>query len=257
MPTILPIDDAVTWPATEGTLGVVGVAPWATLDFLRSLYGQVRAARDWHYPRVLCDLNPKLPSRGRHLELGERDPSPFIAATIAELARQGATAAVVPCNTAHVLYSRWAADAPIPVPCIVQATTAVLQAGSVRRAAVCGSRSLLGHGLYQRSLEAAGIEAVALLDGEIELVQRAIAAVKTDACIPEALRALLETMLTRLARLDVDGLVLGCTELAALEPLARAYLPAVAESNAALATAALRAIGAAPPHAAIDRTVET
>ena len=86
MPTISPPGGDVSLSADEGVIGVVGVAPWATLDFLNALYKRVPATKDWHFPRVLCDVNTKLPSRGRHFELGERDPSPFIKDSIAELA---------------------------------------------------------------------------------------------------------------------------------------------------------------------------
>ncbi len=246
MPRILPVDDAVSWASGEGALGVVGVAPWATLDFLKALYAQVGAGKDWHYPRVLCDINTKLPSRGRHLELGERDPSPFIADTIAELAAQGATAVVVPCNTAHILYPRWAAGAAVPVPSIVTATIDALRAQGASRAAVLASASLYRHGLYQRALEQAGIEPVPLLDPEVELVRTAIDAVKTTARVDEALLDRLARLFERLARAAVDGLVLGCTELAGLEAPARRQFAAVAESNTALASAALRAIGLPP-----------
>lgn len=246
MPRVQSIDGAVAWPAGEGTLGVVGVAPWATLDFLKALYGQVAASKDWHYPRVLCDLNTKLPSRGRHLELGERDPSPFIAETITELAAQGASAVVVPCNTAHILYPRWAARSPVPVPSIVDATTHALHEGRARKAAILASTTLYRHGLYQRALGEAGIAPCPLLDEEVVLVADTITAVKTRGGIDQALQPPLERMFARLAHEGVDGVVLGCTELAGLAPLANRHVAVVAESNAALACAALRAIGMTP-----------
>lgn len=243
MPKILPVDEAVSWPLNEGVIGVVGVAPWATIDFLKALYAQVSASKDWHYPRVLCDINTKLPSRGRHLELGERDPSPFIAETIAELAQQGATLAVVPCNTAHILYRRWTIDSPIPVPSIVDATVEMLRAGGSRKTAIFASPSLYKHGVYQQAMFAAGIEATSL-DGESnELIRLVIDEVKTSGQISAELLSKVENLLQKLASQNTDGLVLGCTELAELEVLARRFLPTVAESNKALAASALRGIG--------------
>ena len=104
MPRIAPPGGVVDWPESEGTLGVVGVAPWATLDFCRVLYQAVRASKDWHFPRLLLDINTKIPSRGRHLQLGETDPSSAIAATIAELAEMGVGRVSIPvasCMVAH------------------------------------------------------------------------------------------------------------------------------------------------------------
>jgi aspartate racemase len=240
MPTIQPVDAAVSWPADEGAIGVVGVAPWATLEFLRCLYSQVHASKDWHYPRVLCDINTKLPSRGRHFELGERDPSPFIAATIDELAQQGATLAVVPCNTAHILYDRWAADAPIPVPNIVDVTVETMHVKGVRKAAVFASRSLSRHGLYEKALQGAGLAIARLNDESVELISLAIEQVKVTAQVSAALTVQVENLLRELALEGVDGLALGCTELGSLQPLAERYLAVVVESNTALAAAALK-----------------
>lgn len=244
MPRILPVDDAVNWPADEGAIGVVGVAPWATIDFLKALYAQVAAEKDWHYPRVLCDINTKLPSRGRYLELGERDPSPFIAETIAELARQGATLVVVPCNTAHILYPDWAAEAPVAVPSIVDAAVAAV--GVAALVAVFASCSVYQHGLYECALQASGRDMVALERGQIDLIGAVIATVKTAGQVPQALLEQVESLLQSLASRGVEALILGCTELTDLEAVARRYLPCVVDSNAALARAALLGIGMRP-----------
>lgn len=247
MPAVPPDGGAVAWPAGEGTIGVVGVAPWATIDFLKALYAQVAASKDWHYPRVLCDINTKLPSRGRHLELGERDPSPYIAATIDELADQGATLVVVPCNTAHILYERWSRDARVPVPNIIEACVAAIGSSGGRRAAVFASASLRRHGIFSRAIRDAGMEAIELDPRQGEVVDHAIAAVKQSGGIPTAIRQQIGLLLADLAeRQGVDSLILGCTELAGLEALARTSLHHVAESNHALANAALRGIGMQP-----------
>ena len=82
MPIIRPPGGDVNWPEDEGTLGIVGVAPWATINFCKLLYGLIKAEKDWHYPRIIADINTKIPSRGRYFQLGETDPSPAIAMTI-------------------------------------------------------------------------------------------------------------------------------------------------------------------------------
>jgi aspartate racemase len=240
MPHILPPGGAVDWPADEGTIGVVGVAPWATIDFLRALYAQVSATRDWHYPRVIADINTKLPSRGRHLELGETDPSPFIAQTVNELAAQGASVVVVPCNTAHVLYERWSAGSPVPVPSIIEATVRDVLDQDAHRVACFTSASLRTHDLYGAALRRAGAQAIDTGDAGAALVSDVIAAVKLTGRVDDALTARVRALLAGLANNGVDGIVLGCTELAALEPLCTELVGRVAESNRSLARAALQ-----------------
>jgi aspartate racemase len=242
MPHIRPPGGAVDWPRGEGTLGVVGVAPWATIDFLRAFYALVPASKDWHYPRVIADINTKLPSRGRHLELGETDPSPYIAQSVAELAAQGATVVVVPCNTAHLLFDRWSTSSPVPLPHIVRETASALAAAGARRVAAFTSASLRRQGLYQRCCSDLGLQPVAIDDAASDLITATIDAVKRQGRVDAALQHRLSALLRDLAGDGVQGIALGCTELASLVPLCRAAGLAVAESNEALAAAALRLV---------------
>lgn len=242
MPRILPVDDIVSWPQEEGAIGVVGVAPWATIDFLKALYEQVKAEKDWQYPRVLCDINTKLPSRGRHLELGERDPSPFIAETIDELASQGATVVVVPCNTAHILYSSWAADASVEVLNIVRVSVAAL--GDVSgQVAVLASRSVYQNRLYEKVIVEAGLHCASLENDEIEFISRIIGAVKRFGRIPSCFYGDINKFFENLKSRNACALILGCTELTELAAFARKYFSCVVDSNSALAREALTKVG--------------
>lgn len=245
MPHIQPVDAVVSWPANEGVIGVVGVAPWATVDFLKALYAQVDAEKDWHFPRVLCDINTKLPSRGRHLELGERDPSPFIAETIAELAHQGATVVVVPCNTAHILYSSWGANAPVDVPSIITAAVSAVEKAQ-GQVAVFASKSIYQYGLYEKALAEANKGFASLSSDQILLIGAVIGAVKRMGRIPTDLLRQVDGLLRELSQRNVDALILGCTELTVLRDLARSHLPCVVDSNAALAREALLRVGISP-----------
>lgn len=240
MPTIRPRGGEVDWPEDEGVIGVVGVAPWATLEFCKTLYAQVRATKDWHYPRVVADINTKIPSRGRHLQLGEEDPSPFIAATIAELHAMGATVVVVPCNTAHILYQTWAANAPVPVPHIVEETVSLALEAGARRICPLTSSSLASFDLYGRLTEQSGLQCRRLDADEQRLVSRMIEEVKQEGSLSEPTLGELETFAARLRADAVDACLLGCTELSGTrEHLARHGIEGF-DSNVALARAAIR-----------------
>lgn len=240
MPHIDPPEGDTGWPASEGTLGVVGVAPWATLDFLEAFYRGVTASKDWHYPRVIVDVNTKLPSRGRHFELGETDPSPAIAATIRELAAAGATAVVVACNTAHILQSRWDTGHACEVISIISATVAAVVESQPRGpVVVLASRSLTQSGTYQAALSDAGLAHVDLSSTDLDRVARAIEVVKTAGGLD--LRA--REDLAELARTATDrgaaAVILGCTELSSAGPTFRDAGLTVFDSNVQLAQAAL------------------
>lgn len=243
MPAIAPPGGEVSWPEGEGVLGVVGVAPWATLEFCRCFYSLVPARKDWHFPRVLLDINTKLPSRGRHLQLGERDPSPFISQTIAELAQAGATVAVVACNTAHILFDRWATAAPIPVLHIVRETARYAIQSGARRALALTSSSLAESRLYGHEADAVGLACVPLPDELQTIVNALIEAVKTCGTLQASDKAGVGRLLEHARAAQADTILLGCTELTALRGhIERAGLQFV-DSNEALARAALAALG--------------
>lgn len=209
-----PMNDVYRWDPGEGVIGVLGVAPAATADFYRRLTALVLARKDWEHIRVLIDSNPKLPSRGRHLELGEADPAPFMRAGIAGLVSLGATVVAVPCNTAHILYERYTAGSPVPVPNMIEVAAEQLTALSPsprRRVAVLGSKLTLTHDLYGRVLRPRGSECLDLgpLQGEVSAV---IELVKQGRAAEAETR-----WRAAIARCDTaDAFIIACTELSSL-----------------------------------------
>lgn len=223
----------------DGVIGVVGVAPWSTLQFCEALYQQVPASRDWHFPRVLVDVNTKMPSRGRHFELGEEDFSPYVRESILGLKDAGADVVVVTCNTAHVYYHLWNVT-EVPVPHAgLECVNAVKSAGGVRPAILCGL-SLRTSGFYEGLFASFGLEVCGLTDDEALAVAGIIAEVKQAGRLGDGGVSSMNAMFRRLNAQGVDSLVLACTELSVLARLAGDVFPIVVDSNVALARAALR-----------------
>lgn len=246
MPRIEPPGAEVFWPADEGVVGVVGVAPWATIDFCKVFYQQIAAKKDWHYPRMLLDINTKLPSRGRHLQLGETDPSPAIAATIRELASAGATVAVVVCNTAHILFERWSRDLPIPVLNIVDETVSAAVKSSASLVAALASKSLAASDLYGSAAERAGLRAHRLPEPYQEWVNDCIERIKVSGALGPVQHDRLVQLAAHLVDSGVDTIMLACTELSSLQATLEQHGLKTVDSNRALARAALLRLGVSP-----------
>ena len=242
MPRIQSTYPIVTWPTNEGVIGVVGLAPWATLDFCRKVYQLTPASKDWHYPRLLIDANSKIPSRGRHLELGETDPSPFIAATIHELAVAGATVAVVPCNTAHIMYSAWAANSAIPIISIIDATLSVMQKKRTT-VAIMGSQYLSDSGLYQRHLIDKGYATTKLTGIQQQTITYCIDQLKKVSHPSSDVVAAMQDLVKSLFLDGVGTAILACTELSILHDYPIWATLTVVDSNTELARSALRSVG--------------
>lgn len=242
MPTIMPPGGDVDWRKDEGVLGVIGVAPWATIEFLRAFYALIPASKDWHYPRVVTDTNTKLPSRGRHFQLGERDPSPFIAETIEELTTLGATVIVLPCNTAHLLYDRWASASSVPIPHIVGETVALAARNGARVVTAFSSASLASFDLYGSFIEKSDMRCHRLGADDQALISAMLEEVKIHSQVGPINLERLDLLCERLHSFEVDTVLLGCTELSCIAPRLQAAGFNVFDSNQALAERALALI---------------
>jgi aspartate racemase len=243
MPTIFPPGGEVDWPANERVLGVVGVAPWATLDFLEAFYSEISVRKDWEYPRVLIDINTKIPSRGRHLALGETDPSPDISATISELERGGASVIVVACNTAHLMFEAWSAGHSAAILNIVDETSRLLSLNeSHQKVVALTSRALQEDGLYSRMIIDSECEPLSLDNSQTKKVSDAIESVKLKGAMSEDVAKSMYGLALELAEAGADTVILGCTELsgAASQMLRGGLL--VVDSNLSLARAAHAAL---------------
>jgi aspartate racemase len=242
MPIVKPPGGEVDWSKDEGVLGIVGVAPWATIEFCRVFYERIRATKDWHYPRVIADINTKLPSRGRYFQLGEADPSPFIAMTIRELHEQGATVVVVPCNTAHILYENWSKDAPVLVMHIVRETLDLAKHAGVKSFTPLTSDSMALYDLYGKLAVDFGLKCHRLTTDEQNLISSMIGEVKINGAITPASLNKFSDLLINLKKTGVEALILGCTELTSLMSRIKNNELIAIDSNMALALAALKAL---------------
>ena len=224
----------VHWPLTQKIIGILGVAPLATADMMRRL-AQRTVRKDWEHPRVIVDSNPKIPSRGRYLELGETDPVPFLRDGINDLAKAGADIVVVPCNTAHILYERFTRGVDVYVPSIIEVTAdACEKAAAGKTVLPLASRGVVRHGLYQAALDKRGIRYAPCSDQDF--ISSCIEAVKEGNCI-ETWTDRFNAYIERMAAKGIKTVITGCTELSCLadeERMNKAGVDLI-DSNQALA----------------------
>lgn len=226
------------WDDNEMVLGVLGLAPYATLDFMQKLYDAVPAQKDWEYPRVLLDINTKIPSRGRAYELGEEDPSPYIRDGIIKLHKQGAGCVAIPCNTAHYFYDRFTQDVDVVVPNMIAMTVDRILAAQTRpkNVGILGSITTTRAGLYDAFLSANGMGTVYVFDSQ-HIVSEVIEHVKNGHTGEETKQKLMR-VIDQLVEHGAEAVVLGCTELSVLVHQDDISVP-LFDSNEILATECL------------------
>lgn len=206
----------VYWDPNEKTIGIVGIAPYATADFYRKIIDATPAKKDWENIRILIDNNPKIPSRGRAIELGETDPSPQILDTINELGDRGADFAVIPCNTVHYFFDSFSKGTNIPVLNFIEETAnyVVNFMPEIKNVGLIASKITTQYKLYDKYLSSKGV-VVHTLPEEQQTISEIIESVKVgnkEFSDVEKVRAIALKLIEK----GIEALILGCTEISLL-----------------------------------------
>lgn len=149
-----------------GILG--GMGPEATILLQQRILQSVDAKDDSDHIRLLIDMNPQVPSRVAHLIQGTgRDPGPVLAQMAQRLEDMGASALVMPCNTAHHYAEQITKGISIPFLNMValSADHAAQLLGTGGKVGMLASPAVQKAELFSKALKARGIEDVWPQDG--------------------------------------------------------------------------------------------
>jgi aspartate racemase len=236
-----------------GVLG--GIGPLATVHFLDRVVRLTDAERDQDHVDLVVLQHASVPDRTAFL-LGrsDDDPGAVLAADARRLAAWGASAIVLPCNTADAFRDELLATVDVPVVSIVERTvTAALAHGADTRdgrpgggepvaVGVLATEGTVAAGVYDRELAARGARQV-LPSGADQRIVTGIIYDQVKRGRPSdgaALRGVIE----RLRAAGARRVVLGCTELSvAAGEHGLLADPVVVDSVEALATDTVRRAG--------------
>lgn len=201
---------------TSKTVGIMGgMGPAATVDLMQRIIAATPAADDQDHIRMLVDNNPKIPSRVKALiEKTGPSPLPVLLAMASQLAEQGVDLIAMPCNTAHHYYDELAASVDIPFLNIMELVSGHIadRQPGFARVGLLASSALSQIQLYEPWFEAHSAEIVYPPAEKQSDLMELILAVKANA--GERLGyAAMQKCADALEALDVDCLVIACTEL--------------------------------------------
>ena len=197
-------------------VGVLGVATYATINFFEQWAEIFPAEKEWDRPRIIIDNNCTMPSRVRALLYNENYDLLVEQMTdsIKLLINAGCSKILIACNTAHVflkdIYKKFP-DAQNYIVDIVETCAAHLQNSGVKKVFLMASEGTILSGIYQKKLNAKGIECFAPPPEEFFMMRNFIEAVKQNNFAAEIKNSFVD-----IARLNSNlgrGIILGCTEL--------------------------------------------
>lgn len=213
---------ATSKPFKVGVVG--GVGPAATVDFMQKVVRNTPAARDQDHIKLHVEQNPQIPDRTENLLGQGQDPTIALYATCKKLEDGGADLIAIPCNTAHAYVERIQPRLSIPIVNMLTVTVQSIRERfpTLRQVGLLATSGTLGSGVYERALAEQGLQQLRPSAAMQERVMQAIygrhgvKAGYTEGECQEDIRAGLDD----LVRQGAQVVILGCTELPLLLPMA-------------------------------------
>jgi aspartate racemase len=198
------------------TLGIIGgIGPESTIEYYRrihALYRQLIA--DGSAPSILIN---SIDNRKVLDLVGANKPDELIGYLIVEvekLARGGATFALLAANTPHLVFDSVAQQSSIPLLSIVAATCETAKIRGLTRLGLLGTRFTMQSSFYRDALSDKEIELV--VPGEEEqawIHEKYMGELLKGIVLPETRDRLLTIIKALKERSQIDGVILGGTEL--------------------------------------------
>ena len=206
-------------------LGMIGgTGPESTVEYYRRLIAtyHARVSESGAPPIIINSVDNK--NLVKWFTAGDL-PSviDFLAAEIERLARAGADFALIAAVTPHLGFDKLQQRASIPLLSIVEATADAATKAGLRRLALFGTRFTMQAVLFPEAFERRGMTIVLPNEKEQELIhEKYMGELFVGTILDETRAALVDIVETMKRRDNVDGLILGGTELSLIlrEPTA-------------------------------------
>jgi aspartate racemase len=220
------------------------MGPEATVDFMTKVIAATPASSDQDHLRMLVDHNPGVPDRQRAILDGAEDPGPALAQMAERLEAAGAEFLVIPCNTAYVFKGAVEAATSIPLLSIVDVTVdeVTRRVPGIGMVGVLATAGCLAGGVYQRALEAAGIDTVTPGADELAALMELVYAIKAGKH-GEATGREMARLAGALQDRGAEAVIAGCTEIPLVLGQQLLSIPLVSSTDALARATVARALG--------------
>src|SRR5437870_3853091 len=206
-------------------LGMIGgTGPESTVEYYRRLIAayHARVSDSGAPPIIINSVDSK--NLVKWFTAGDLPPViNFLAAEIDRLGHAGAEFGLIAAVTPHLVFDELQERVRIPLLSIVGATAAAAAAADLRRLALFGTRFTMQAALFPAAFERRGMTIVVPNEKEQEFIhEKYMGELFAGTILDETRAALVDIVETMNQRDNVDGLILGGTELSLIlrEPTA-------------------------------------
>lgn len=197
------------------TLGLIGgTGPESTIEYYRLLTAQCRAKVDGASPHLIINsvnLKQMIEWMGAN-ELGK--VTDYLVSAFTQLQNAGADFGALTANTPHIVFDEIKQRCSLPLISIVEATCERVQALGFKTVGLFGTRYTMQAPFYPSVFSRTDVKLVMPNDQEQEFIHdKYFNELLKDVFLPETRTALLAIADEMKARHEIEGLILGGTEL--------------------------------------------
>ena len=197
-------------------IGIVGgIGPESTLMYYRDIvaHAHVRSGDD-QYPEVVI-VSVNMTKMLSYFLTGDFDGlADYLSAAIDTLARSGASFAALASNTPHLVFDTLQKRSAIPLISIVEKTADRAKELSLKHVLLTGTGFTMKASFFADVFARYGIGIVTPSPSEIEEIHNIIFPELENGIVrPEKRERFLEITRGQIASQNLDGIILGCTEL--------------------------------------------
>lgn len=197
------------------TLGLIGgTGPESTIEYYRLLVAKYREQADGHSPPLIItsiDLKQMIEwmTAGNLASVADG-----LAFEFERLHKAGADVGALTANTAHIVFDELQQRSPIPLISMVEATCEEVQARGLKTVGLFGTRFTMQAPFYPAVLSRAGLKLVVPTEQEQDYIHGIyLGELLKDIFLPETRMRLLEIAIEMKRRDNIEGVILGGTEL--------------------------------------------
>lgn len=194
-------------------LGIIGgLGPMSSAYFYELITEHTLASRDQDHIDIILSSHATTPDRTDYiLGRSNESPLPAMVADAKSLETYGASAIVIPCNTAHYFIEEVRNSVGVPVPSIITETVLHIKKCGYKKAAILATEGTVQSCSYQNEFDKYGMDyMIPDAEGQKKLMDIIYEQVKKGGIpSPDALYEVVNPMFD----MGCDCAILGCTEL--------------------------------------------
>jgi len=198
------------------TVGIIGgIGPESTIAYYRAIIADYRQRSPDGRPPAILINSMDVWKLLDWMEAGKlSDVTDYLLHGLQKLEQAGADFGVLAANTPHIVFDDLQRRSPIPLISIVEATRAEAKNRGIRRVGLLGTRFTMQASFYPEVLSREGIAVVVPPEDEQAYIhEKYVGELLKDRFLPETCEQLLKIIQRMKERDQIQGVILGGTEL--------------------------------------------